>query len=119
MALTIGQLAAAIRLTDGSPPPEPQLSILTRLLGVADAMVSLLIPEAPEVIQDECRVRMAAYLYDAPTAGRGDFFGNAWRNSGAAGLASRWVVRRAGMTAAAAAAAVDPVDIPAGAGLTS
>ena len=95
MAVTIGQLAAAIRLTDGSDPPEPQLSILTRLSGVADAFIGLVIPDAPTVIQDECKVRLAAYLYDAPSAGRGDFYGNAWRNSGAGSLASRWHERRA------------------------
>ena len=102
MALTIGQLAAAIRLTDGSDPPEPQLSILTRLAGVADAFNELLISEAPDVVQDECKVRFAAYLYDAPTAGRGDFYGNAWRNCGAASLATRWVQRRAGIEGTAA-----------------
>ena len=95
MAVTIGQLAAAIRLTDGGEPPEPQLSILTRLAGVADAFNELLIHDAPSVVQDECKVRFAAYLYDAPTAGRGDFFGNAWKNCGAAALASRWIQRRA------------------------
>ena len=39
---------------------------------------------------------MAAYLYDAPTAASGDRYAAAWRNSGAEGLVSRWVVRRAG-----------------------
>lgn len=115
MAVTVGQLAAAIRLTDGAEiiitedvdgnpvegepgaPPEPQLSIITRLAGVADAFLELLIPNAPEAIQDECKVRFVAYLYDAPTAGRGDFFSNSWRNSGAGSLAARWVVRRAGI----------------------
>ena len=99
MAVTVGQLAAALRITDGSDPAEPQLSILTRLAGVADAYIDLLIPGAPTDIQDECKIRFAAYLYDAPTAGRGDFYANAWRNSGAGSLGSRWVVRRAAVQA--------------------
>ena len=106
MAVTIGDLAGALRITDGGDPPEPQLSILTRLAGVADAFNELLIPAAPEAIQDECKVRFCGYLYDAPAAGRGDFYGNGWRNSGAASLASRWISRRAGIEAPLA----EPVD---------
>lgn len=99
MAVTIGQLAAAIRLTDGADPEEPQLSILNRLAGVADAFTELLIPNAPEAIQDECKIRFVGYLYDQPPAGRGPYFDNAWINSGAASLASRWIERRAGIRA--------------------
>lgn len=109
MAVTIGQLAAALRLTDGADPVEPQLSILTRLSGVADAFIDLLSPTAPDAIKDEAKIRMAGYLYDAPTATSGDRYASAWRNSGAAALVSRWVERRAvgaDGTADAAAAAV-------------
>ena len=63
------------------------------------AFIELLCPNAPDAIKDEIEVRFVGYLYDMPTAGRGDFYGNAWRNSGAGGLASRWIVRRAGVTA--------------------
>ncbi|MDE2901751.1 MAG: hypothetical protein OXP73_01850, partial [Chloroflexota bacterium] len=101
MAVTVRQLAAALRLTTDldTDPPEPQLSILNRLLGVGDAMVAQIAPTAPEAIKDEALVRFAAYLYDQPTAGRGDSYGNAWRNSGAASLVTRWVVRRASLQA--------------------
>ena len=96
MAITVAQLAGAMRVGDGvTAPAEPVLGILTRALGVADAFIDLNAEDAPEAIKDEARVRMAAYLYDAPTAGQGERFANAWRNSGAAALVSRWVVRRA------------------------
>ena len=40
---------------------------------------------------------MTAYLYDQPTSGQGLRFANAWRNSGAAALASKFVQRYAGV----------------------
>ncbi len=96
MAVTVAQLAQALRLSDGTEAPtEPELSILNRLLGVAEAHVELLAPDAPEAVKDEAAIRMAGYLWDAPTAARGDAFANAWLNSGAGSLVSRWVDRRA------------------------
>ena len=96
MAVTATQLAAALRIGDGTTAPvEPQLSILTRLLGVADAYVTLLAASAPDAIKDEATVRFAAYLYDQPTAGRNDAYANAWRSSGAGSLVAHWVVTRA------------------------
>ena len=97
MAVTVTQLAAALRLGDGvTAPVEPQLSILTRLLGVADAFVELVADAAPSVVKDESVVRMASYLYDQPTVAGGDRYSNAWRNSGAAGLLSKWALQRLG-----------------------
>ena len=95
MAITLTQLAAALRLGDGvAAPSEPVLSILTRLLGVAEAYTGLLAGNAPEAVQDEAIVRFAGYLYDAPTASGGDRYAAAWTNSGAAGLVSKWVTQR-------------------------
>ena len=95
MAVTLAQLAAAMRLGDGvTAPVEPLLSILTRLSGVADATVELLAPDAPEAIKDEATILYAASLYDRPNAASGDRYAAAWRNSGAAALVAAWVVRR-------------------------
>lgn len=98
MAVTLAQLAVSLRLiTDLTETIDPAVSlVLTRLDGVADAVIAQQIPNAPDAIKDECKVRFVAYLYDAPTSGQGLAYANAWRNSGAAALASRWVVRRAG-----------------------
>ena len=97
MALDVTALAAALRLGDGvTAPEEPVAGILNRLLGVAQAFVEMQASFAPEVVQDEAAVRMAAALFDAPTSPAGDRYAAAWRNSGAADLVSRWVVRRAG-----------------------
>ena len=97
MALTLTQLAAALRIGDGqTAPPDPIASILTRQLGVAQAFVELIADGAPDAIKDEATVRMAGYLYDSPTAGSDMKYSDAWRNSGAASLIARWVVRRLG-----------------------
>ena len=98
MAVDVVQLAAALRIGDGTiAPVEPQLSILNRLLGVGQAIVSLNAPLAPEAVADEAVIRVAAYLYDQPTAPQGDRYANAWRSSGAGALVARWVVERAGV----------------------
>ena len=95
MALTVTQLAGALRLGDGvTAPSEPVLSILTRLLGVAEAYTGLIAGDAPDAVKDEAIVRFAGYLYDAPTASGGEHYAAAWTNSGAAGLVSKWVVQR-------------------------
>ena len=95
MALTVTQLAAALRLSDGTAaPPEPVNTLLTRLLGVGTAFVDLLADGAPLPIQEEALIRFCGYLYDSPTAARRDGYSNAWRNSGAGALVARWVVRR-------------------------
>ena len=95
MAVSVEDLSVALRLSaDGSNLPAAQSTLLTRLLGVADAHITLLIPSAPDAIKEEVTIRMAAYLYDVPTAGRRDAFANAWVNSGAGALAQNWRVQR-------------------------
>ena len=95
MALTVTDLAAALRLGDGTTAPEePVNALLTRLLGVGQAFIDLLADGAPLPIQEEALIRFCGYLYDSPTAARRDGYSNAWRNSGAGALVARWVVRR-------------------------
>ena len=94
MAVTLSDLAVAMRLSaDGADLPQAQQNILTRLMGVADAHIELLAASAPESVKDEAAIRMAAYLYEAPAAGRRDGYANAFVNSGAAALLSYWTPR--------------------------
>lgn len=95
MAVTVSDLAVALRLIagPGDAIPAGPNAILTRLLGVGEAHTALLIPTAPTAIQDECIVRLVAYIYDQPI-GRRDSYANVWVNSGAGALASRWQVQR-------------------------
>lgn len=74
----------------------------------ASAMVEQYAPGAPQSVRDEATVRMAGYLAQSDfgsvvkeSIGPQDVeyavnHANAFRNSGAAGLLSRWRVRRAG-----------------------
>ena len=90
MAVTTGELSIALRLTaDGTGLSSAQTAILARLLGVGESHTALLIPTAPEAVQDECVIRLASYLYGQPI-GRRDSYANSWVNSGAGSLASRW-----------------------------
>ena len=95
MAVTVGQLAIALRLSVDGMVSTEQTAVLTRLLGVADAWIQLDASDAPEPVRDEAAIRFAAYLYEQPSASRGRSYAHAWANSGAASLVSRWVERRA------------------------
>ena len=93
MAVTVGQLAAALRVTQGENPAEPLLSELTRLLGVGQALVDLWAPAAPTIIKDEAVVLVAGYLFDKPSSpASGRAYANAFGSSGAQALLSPWFV---------------------------
>ena len=94
LTLTIPELLAALRLTDTTE----ELAEATRLHALASEITTTTAPDAPDVVQNECVVRLAAFLYDMPTASAGDGYANAWRNSGAARLALPYIIHRAGLT---------------------
>ena len=97
MAVDVTQLAASLRLTDGTAAPtEPILSILTRLLGVSEAFVELRASGAPQATKDEAVISMSSYLYDRPKAAAETRYADAWRFSGAAFIVAPWVVQRLG-----------------------
>ena len=98
-----GALAAALRITTGETPTEPQLGIVRRVGGVGEALVALYGATAPLAIRQEAVIRVAGYLYDSPTAPGTDRFAAAWHNSGAASVLGPWIERRADSGAAAPA----------------
>ncbi len=101
VTLTVDALAAALRL--GSTAEETAEA--TRLLAYATEAVTQHAADAPNVIHNEAVVRLAAYLFDQPTAGRGDGFANAMRNSGAGRILLPYVMHGAmGVSGAMAAA---------------
>ena len=89
MAVTVADVREALRVTDGQDE-----AILTRILGAASALVEKEAPGAPDVVKDEATIRVAAYLYDAPTTGT-VATANVCRNSGAQLLLRPWVKRGA------------------------
>ena len=114
MAVTVNQLALALRLTaDSTTDPDAAITeVLTRQLGVADAYVEVFAPTAPEAIKDEATIRFAGYLYDSPSSPAGNRYTAIFQNSGASALLSPWILRRA-----ATPSSTDTSDIPAEGGL--
>ena len=91
MAVDVSQLAAylGIETRDADQTVELQL-----LIDAANATVLEEAPDAPSAIRDLAIQRFAAYQHDQPFAARGQSFANAFVNSGAGSVLSRWVVRR-------------------------
>ena len=100
ITLTIAELLAALRLTDTTE----ELAEATRLHALASEITTTTAPDAPDVVANECVVRVSAYLYDMPNAAPGDGYANAWRSSGAGRLALPYIVHRAGLVCGEAAA---------------
>ena len=97
MAVTLADLAVDLRITTNPEDTiEPgQIVILTRLLAVAETLVSERAAGAPEALKDSAAILLASYLYDKPTAGAAGRYANSWVNSGAASLLSNYIRRRA------------------------
>ena len=92
VTLTVAELRAALRLTDSAE----ETAEATRLLAYASEAVVKHAPDAPDVAHNEAVRRLAGYLYDQPEASRGDAYGNALRNSGAARMLLPYRIHRAG-----------------------
>ena len=101
VTLTVAELAGALRLGDSTE----ETTEVTRLLAYATEAVNRYAPGATDAPANEATIRLAAYLFDQPNAGRGVGFANALRNSGAAAMLLPYKVVRAGSTAEAVAAA--------------
>ena len=88
--------------------PRAEDADIARVGAAASAMVEDYAPGAPQTLRDEATIRFAGYLYGSDFGGirtedigpkRVEYIVNhapAFRNSGAAGLVTRWRVRRAG-----------------------
>ena len=109
LTLTAAGLAAALRL--GDSPEETAES--ARLLGYVTEAIARHLGDAyeaaPEAVVNEAGIRLGAYLFDQPNAGRGLSFANAGRNSGAWAILLPFRVHRAGSTDDALAAAQEAV----------
>ena len=91
MALTVAQLAAYLGIESRD---SDQTAELQRLLDAANSTVQDDAPDAPASIKDLAIQRFAAYQHDQPFAARGQSYANAFVNSGAGSVLSRWRVRR-------------------------
>ena len=109
VTLTAEQLRAALRLDDST---EEQAEV-ERLLVYATEAVSRHLAGAyattPDSVANEAVVRLAAYLFDQPNAGRGSSYANAMRNSGAGRILLPYVIHRAGAAEANGEAATPTI----------
>ena len=63
--ITVQELAAALRLTDGSAlPDEPVLGILTGQLQTARELVNAYAPTAGDATRDSAIIKLCSFLYD-------------------------------------------------------
>ena len=97
MAVSVEDLAVDLRITTNPEDTiEPgQRIILTRLLAVAETLVSERASSPPDALKDSAIISLASYLYDKPTAGAAGRYANAFVNSGAASLLSNYIRRHA------------------------
>ena len=96
MAVSVEDFANDLRIiTPGEAVPAGQVAVLTRLLGAAEAIVAERSSGAPDSLKDSATLMIAGYLYDAPSAGSGGRFANAWRSSGASDILGAYLRRRA------------------------
>ena len=97
VTLTVTALAAAIRVGDTAE----ETGQVTRLLSYSTQAVARHLDTAyattPEAVVNEAVIRLAAYLYDQPHAGRGLQYSASLRNSGAATMLLPYRVHRAGI----------------------
>ena len=100
VTVTAAELSGAIRLGDSTEETAEAL----RLLAYATMAVVRHVPDAPDAIHNEAAIRLAAYLYDMPNAGRGASYANALRNSGSAAILLPYRIHRAGVSDAVAEA---------------
>lgn len=104
VTLTVDALRNALRAGDTTE----ETTEITRLLGYASAVVDREVAgnaNIPEAVQNEAAVRVAAYLYDMPSASRGTAYANVFRNCGAAAMLLPYRVHGATSTGAAVAMA--------------
>ena len=91
MAITVVQLAAYLGIESRDSSQTAELQII---LDAASATIEDEAPSAPASIKDLAIQRFAAYQHDQPFAARGQSFANAFVNSGAGSVLSRWRIRR-------------------------
>ena len=103
VTLTQAELSGALRLGDSTE----ENAEATRLLSYATAAVARHLgdafDDAPGAVVDEAIIRLSAYMFDQPNAGRGTMYADALRSSGAAMILLPYRIHRAGSVAEAGA----------------
>ena len=105
LTLTRGELAKAIRVGPTVEESDEVMRLLTYATEAISKHLGAAYATTPAAVCNEAAVRLCGYLYDQPTASRGEAFAHAMRNSGAARMLLPYVVHSLGSTGEAVAAA--------------
>ena len=91
MAVDLPRLAVELRVAASVAEDLPEAIEVTlqTTLDYAKAEVESLAPNAPEAVKDQAVIRLAGYVYDAPSAPAGGGYSNALRNSGVLAMLAR------------------------------
>ena len=109
LTLTPAGLAAALRLGDSAEETAEATRLLAYVTAAITKHLGVAFDDAPDAVVEESAIRLAAYLFDAPNAGRGLTYANAGRNSGAWTILLPYRIHRAGSTGDAVAAAQEAI----------
>ena len=105
ISITPAAVSAALRLGDSAEETAEAIRLLAFATEACSRHLGDAYAAAPEAVVNEAAIRLAAYLFDAPNAGRGLGFANAGRNSGAWTMLLPYRVHRAGSVGQDVAAA--------------
>ena len=96
VTLTAQDLAYRMRLSADTDTAleEPQLGVVSGVLGAATALVVKYAPGAPDAVHNEAATRLAGFLYDTPPGGSRQWQ-NPMQQSGATAVLSAYRVQRA------------------------
>ena len=108
VTLTAAGFRAALRLGDSAE----EVAEAARIFAYASQEVVRFAPGASDEAHNEAAIRVGAYLFDMPTASRGDAYAHAMRSSGARAILAPYRTHAAG--AAAEGAASTPSSTPSG-----
>ena len=105
VTLTQAELSGALRLGDSTEEDAEAARLLSFATAAVARHLGDAFDDAPDAVVNEGVIRLAAYLFDQPNAGRGTMYADALRSSGAAMILLPFRVIRAGSTGDAVAAA--------------
>ena len=103
VTLTQVELSGALRLGDSTEEDAEAARLLSFATVAVARHLGDAFDDAPDAVVNEGVIRLAAYLFDQPNAGRGTMYADALRSSGAAMILLPYRIHRAGSVAEAGA----------------
>ena len=92
VTLSVADMLRELRIETTEADEAEFAALVTRHLATASAMVEVHAPDAPEAVQNQAAVQVAAYLFDRRTDADYTARANVFLNSGASAVLQRWRV---------------------------